>query len=168
MAGMRLPKNDLPAHMHEDVKIVNVTKDVTFIHSWGKYDENSGGDIVLGPRKYVYRKKFEAMFWFGNWEKTGKEWEAEVNRIGKCWALANPDSPTWAAIKNNQIYVEGYTDKKDYKNYSLATYVDKHQQFSLDGPEDSSAYMRKDKAGLVLDLPENFGEESADVTSLQK
>jgi hypothetical protein len=171
MAGLRLPKNELPRHMHEQVKIVNASNDVTFIDSYGKYDENSGGDIVLGPRKYVYREKFEAYHWFGDWTKEGKEWEAEVTRVAKRKALVDEKDPQWLAIKNGLVYVEGYTQSKDYKGYTLEKFIDKHQQFTLDGPEDSTAYIQKAKTGLVLDLPDNFGSpelDNVEVTPLKK
>jgi hypothetical protein len=172
MAALRLPKNDLPRHMYEKVKIVNASHDVTFIDSYGKFDENSGGDIVLGPRKCVYRQKFEAYHWFGDWSKEGKEWEAEVTRIAKRKALVNEKEPQWIAIKEGKLYVEGCTEKKDYNGYTLEQYSDKHQQFSLDGngPEDSRAFMDETKMGLVMDLPEDAVQytESAEVTPFKK
>ena len=175
MAGMRLPNNTIPPHLNELVKVCN-RSEISFMDSFGKMDENSGGDIVLEPGEYEYRLKYEAMHWFGDWTKEGKEWEREVTRVGKRVALVNIDNPIWQAIKEHKIYVEGCTQNKDYKTYSLAKFVDKHQKFRLDGPEDSLQYVRQSgqKGKLEATVPgieSSFAQleaETPEVTPLKK
>lgn len=169
--AIKLPNNELPLHLQEDVKIVNATQDVEFVDSWGRANPNAGGDIVLGPRKFTYRKKFEAMHWFGDWTKTGRDWEREVERVAKRKALVDPNNPQWRAIKEGLIYVEGYTDKGkvDYKFFSMKKYDDKHPQFSLDGPVDSAQFVRPE-AGKVYNLEATVAEavDNAEVTTFKK
>ena len=179
--GMRLPDNFLPHTEYEDVKIVNKTTDIIFKDSYGKRTVGMAGDIVLHPKKYTFRKKFEAKHWFGNWDLKGTEWEKEVKRLAirygggsnideKTGKELNKFFPLWEAIKNHTLYIEGCTDTKDYVYLNPEEFNDDSPQFSINEDEggETLKYVKKQQTNQEFDLEELDKTVDKMVTRIKK
>lgn len=165
--NLRLPKNSVPQSEYEEVKIVNKS-DLTFENSYGHSEPNEVGDIVLPPKKYTYRKKYAAKHWFGDWDKTGQEWGKEVTRLYTMYGGGTEKereilaTKTFKAIVNHEIYVEGYTDKKEYTSYVAQAKTDTKPTFDI-----SDEPMKMEAKHEIHDLPSEV-EDAISETKLKR